>query len=48
VIEEFGMYTVEVTFCKKIGIKDRGAKGNVLMGKDKSIEQLGEEKVSIF
>jgi DNA polymerase-3 subunit alpha len=39
VVEEFWVYTVEVTFCKKIGIKDRGQKANELMGKDKSMEQ---------
>jgi len=30
VVEEFGMFTVEVTFCKKVGIKDRAGKGNEL------------------
>jgi hypothetical protein len=33
VVEEFGVYTVEVTYCKKMGIKDRAQKGNELMGK---------------
>jgi hypothetical protein len=29
-VEEFGMYTVEVVYCKKIWIKERGQKGNEL------------------
>jgi hypothetical protein len=30
VIEEFGMCTVDVTYCKKMGIKDRAGKANEL------------------
>ncbi len=30
VIEEFGVYTVDVKYCKKIGIKDRADKANQL------------------
>jgi hypothetical protein len=26
VVEEFGVHTVEVSYCKKVGIKDRGRK----------------------
>jgi hypothetical protein len=35
VVEEFGVFTVEVCYCKKVGIKDRGKKANELMKKDK-------------
>lgn len=38
VAEEFGVYTVEVIYCKKIGIKDRGQKANELMRKDKRLK----------
>jgi hypothetical protein len=38
VIEEFGMYTVNVSYCKKMGIKDRAGKANDLLKKDKSYE----------
>lgn len=31
VVEEFGVFTVEVTYCKKVGIRDRGQKANELM-----------------
>jgi hypothetical protein len=31
VVEEFGVFTVEVSYCKKVGIKERGQKGNELM-----------------
>jgi hypothetical protein len=31
VIEEFGMYTVYVSSCKKMGIKDRMQRANELM-----------------
>jgi hypothetical protein len=27
VVEEFGVFTVEVTYCKKVGIKERGRRG---------------------
>ncbi|MCW3108153.1 MAG: hypothetical protein JWQ09_2659 [Segetibacter sp.] len=37
-MEEFGVFTVEVTSGKKVGIKDRGQKANELMGKDKKVE----------
>ena len=39
VVKEFGVFAVEVNYCKKVGIKDRGKKGNELMGKDIKIEQ---------
>jgi hypothetical protein len=35
VIEEFGMHSVDVSYCNKKGIKDRGQKANELMRKDK-------------
>ena len=35
VVEEFRVFTVEVIYCKKVGIKGRGQKGNELTGKDK-------------
>ena len=35
VIEEFGVYSVDVSYCKRVGIKDRAQKANELMGKDK-------------
>jgi hypothetical protein len=38
VVEEFGVYTVEVSYCKKVGIKDRGKKGNELLKKDTPVE----------
>jgi DNA polymerase-3 subunit alpha len=40
VVEEFGVFSVEVTWCKKIGIRDRAQKANELMKKDKSFEQI--------
>ena len=33
VVEELGVYTVEVSYCKKVGIKERGQKGNKLVRK---------------
>ncbi|MEJ7829007.1 MAG: DNA polymerase III subunit alpha [Segetibacter sp.] len=44
VVEEFGVYSVEVYYCKKIGIKDRTQKANDLLKKDKSYEQLLVER----
>jgi hypothetical protein len=38
VVEEFGVYNVEVTYCKKVGIKDRGQVANELMGKGEKVE----------
>ncbi len=40
VVEEFGVYTVEVSCYKKIGIKDRAQKANELLKKDKKVEQM--------
>jgi hypothetical protein len=31
VVEEFGVFTVEVSFCKKVGIKDRTGKATELL-----------------
>jgi DNA polymerase-3 subunit alpha len=39
VVEEFGVFSVEVNWCKKIGIRDRAQKANELMKKDKSVQQ---------
>jgi hypothetical protein len=39
VAEEFGVFTVEVSYCKKVGIKDRAGKANELMRKDRKVEQ---------
>ncbi len=44
VVEEFGVYSVEVTYCKRIGIKDRAQKANELMSKDKSYQQILVER----
>jgi DNA polymerase-3 subunit alpha len=44
VIEEFGMYTVDVSYCKKMGIKNRSQNANELMSKDKKVEQAVVER----
>jgi DNA polymerase-3 subunit alpha len=44
VVEEFGVYSVEVNYCKRIGIKDRVQKANELMSKDKSYQQILVER----
>lgn len=44
VVEEFGVFTVEVSYCKKVGIKDRAQKANELLKKDKSYEQMLVER----
>lgn len=44
VVEEFGVYSVEVSYCKKIGIKDRAQKANELLKKDKKVEQMLVER----
>ncbi len=36
VVEEFGVYSVEVNYCKKIGIKERAQKANELLRKGRS------------
>ncbi len=43
-MEEFGVYSVEVNYCNKIGIKDRAQKANELMKKDKKVEQMLVER----
>lgn len=43
-VEEFGVYSVEVNYCKKIGVKDRAQKANDLLKKDKSYEQILVER----
>ncbi|HVK98009.1 MAG TPA: hypothetical protein VM368_09330, partial [Flavisolibacter sp.] len=40
VVEEFGIYSVDVTYCRKIGIKSRADKANVVMAKDRSFQQI--------
>ncbi len=40
VIEEFGVYSVEINYCKRVGIKDRAQKANELMSVDKSYQQI--------
>ncbi len=44
VVEEFGVFTVEVSYCKKVGIKDSAQKANELLKKDKSYEQMLVER----
>jgi len=44
VVEEFGVFTVEVSFCKKVGVKDRAQKANELLKKDKKVEQIVVER----
>ena len=39
VVEEFGVYSVEVNWCRKVGIKSRTQKANELMNKNKSYQQ---------
>jgi len=40
VVEEFGVYSVEVSYCKKVGIKQRGQKANALMKGDKEVRPI--------
>ncbi len=48
VAEEFGVNSVEVNYCKRIGIKERAQKANELMSKDKSyLQKLVERNVTI-
>ena len=44
VVEEFGVYLVEVNYRKRIGIKDRAQKANELISKDKSYQQILVER----
>ncbi len=44
VVEEFGVYSVEVNYCKRVGIKERAQKANELMSKDKSFQQILVER----
>ena len=37
VVEEFGVYSVEVNYCKRVGIKDRAQKANGLTRKNKKV-----------
>jgi DNA polymerase-3 subunit alpha len=45
VVEEFGVYSVEVNFCKKTGIRDRAQKANELFKDDKSYQQVFVKRV---
>jgi hypothetical protein len=40
VIEEFGVYTVDVRSCNKVGMKSRAQAANNLLSKDKSHKQI--------
>ena len=42
--EEFGVNSVEVNYCKRIGIKGRVQKAKELMSKDKSYQQILVER----
>ncbi len=44
VVEEFGVFTVEVSYCKKVGIKDRGQKANELMKRHVEVEHGAVER----
>jgi len=44
VVEEFGVYSVEVSWCKKVGIRSRSQKANELLNKDKSYQQVVVQK----
>lgn len=44
VVEEFGVFSIDVSYCKKIGIKSRAQKANDLMKKDKHFEQILVER----
>ncbi len=44
VVEEFGVYSVEVNYCNRIDIKNRAQKANELMSKDKSYQQILVER----
>lgn len=44
VVEEFGVYSIEVNYCKRVGIKDRAEKANELMRKDKTYEEVLVER----
>lgn len=39
VVEEFGVFSVEVNYCKKIGIKDRAGKANELSYEQRFLER---------
>ena len=40
VVEEFGVYSVEVNYCKRVGIKARAQQANELRKKDKSSKDI--------
>lgn len=39
VVEESWVFTIAVNYFKKVGIKDRGQKGNELLKRDKEVKQ---------
>ena len=45
VVVEFGVYSVDVNYCERVGLKERAQKANELMKKDKSHEQIFVERV---
>jgi DNA polymerase-3 subunit alpha len=45
VVEEFGVFTVDVSCCKKVGIKARGEKANELLKEDKKAGVGGGEVI---
>ena len=44
VIEEFGVYTVDVQYCRKVGMKQRTEKANAILLKDKSHQLMAVPK----
>ncbi|HEY0749581.1 MAG TPA: DNA polymerase III subunit alpha, partial [Chitinophagaceae bacterium] len=44
VIQEFGVYTVDVQYCRKVGMKQRTEKANAILQKDKSHQLMAVPK----
>jgi DNA polymerase-3 subunit alpha len=44
VVEEFGVFSVEVNYCKKIGIRNRADQANRLFSRDQSYKQMVVER----
>ena len=40
VVEEFGVYSFEVSWCGKVGIRSRSQKATELSNEDKSYQQV--------
>ncbi len=47
VAEKFGVYSVEVNYCKRVGITKWAQKANELMSKDKSSQQVLIEDIRL-